>query len=104
MMDMDCLGQFLGNRNELCMKYKTFCLAFVSHFLLYCICRHIAENIKAPCLFATHFHELTELSKEVPSISNLHVEAITSEGDIIFLYNVKPGEYIYINILITFIQ
>ena len=49
--------------------------------------------MKAPCLFATHFHELTELSEEVPLISNLHVEAITSENNIIFLYNVKPGKH-----------
>lgn len=53
--------------------------------------------MKAPCLFATHFHELTELSKYVPTISNLHVEAITSEGDIIFLYHVKPGNHSVFN-------
>lgn len=59
--------------------------------LSWAISSHIAEKTRAPCLFATHFHELTELSKLVPSISNLHVEAITSDNDIIFLYHVKPG-------------
>ncbi|XP_042897659.1 DNA mismatch repair protein Msh2 [Parasteatoda tepidariorum] len=51
----------------------------------------IAFRLKAPCLFATHFHELTSLSDTVPVIGNLHVEAIQSEKEITFLYQVKEG-------------
>ncbi|KAI3814795.1 hypothetical protein L1987_14440 [Smallanthus sonchifolius] len=47
--------------------------------LAWAICEHLVEVIKAHTLFATHFHELTELAHEnscQPScIANYHVEA-----------------------------
>jgi DNA mismatch repair protein MSH2 len=64
---------------------------------LYCRHRHLATEIHAFCLFATHFHELTTLSQQVPHVKNLHVVAHVSEGsttkdrDITLLYKVEPG-------------
>ncbi|XP_074601818.1 DNA mismatch repair protein spel1 [Brevipalpus obovatus] len=52
---------------------------------------HIATQIKSYCFFATHFHELTELSKENPSIGTLHVRAETSSEGLCFLYKVEKG-------------
>ncbi|MFS7988111.1 putative DNA mismatch repair protein Msh2 [Helianthus anomalus] len=47
--------------------------------LAWAICGHLVEVIKAPTLFATHFHELTALAHEnsgQPSgIANYHVSA-----------------------------
>ena len=47
--------------------------------LAWAICEHLVEVIKAPTLFATHFHELTALAHEnagQPSgIANYHVSA-----------------------------
>ena len=63
-------------------------------------CRHIAREIKAYCLFATHFHELTDLEREACGIGNLHVAVQTSEagaGDdgsrtgVLMLYEVRRG-------------
>ena len=53
--------------------------------------RHIAKELKSFCLFATHFHELTGLADIVPSVSNLHVSAMTLDGSLTLLYKVKPG-------------
>ncbi|CEL63099.1 DNA mismatch repair protein msh-2 OS=Neurospora crassa (strain ATCC 24698 / 74-OR23-1A / CBS 708,71 / DSM 1257 / FGSC 987) GN=msh-2 PE=3 SV=1 [Rhizoctonia solani AG-1 IB] len=61
--------------------------------------RHIATKIRAFCLFATHFHELTTLSEELSHVQNLHVVAhvsqtgqTTQERDITLLYKVEPGK------------
>ena len=61
--------------------------------------RHIASQIHAFCLFATHFHELTALDQQLPHVKNLHVVAhvtrkgeATQDRDITLLYKVEPGE------------
>ncbi len=38
------------------------------------IAEHLANEVKAPCLFATHFHELTELKGDT-GVKNFHVSA-----------------------------
>jgi DNA mismatch repair protein MutS len=42
-------------------------------------------------LFATHFHELTELQRLLPGITNLTFAVREWEGEVIFLYKVIPG-------------
>lgn len=55
-------------------------------------CRHIATKIRAFCLFATHFHELTTLIETVKHVKNLHVAVhVGDNNDVTLLYKVLEG-------------
>ena len=52
---------------------------------------HNHPNLQAKTLFATHYHELTELARFLPRVRNYNV-AVAEEGDrVIFLRKVVPG-------------
>lgn len=55
------------------------------------ILEYVDTNIKCKTLFSTHYHELTSLENNHPTIKNVHVEAIDNNGVITFLHKVTPG-------------
>lgn len=52
---------------------------------------HNHPQLRAKTLFATHYHELTELSALLPRVQNLHVEIAEEGTELVFLYKVIPG-------------
>jgi DNA mismatch repair protein MutS len=42
-------------------------------------------------LFATHYHELTDLADATPGVVNFHVEVREWKDDIVFLRKIVPG-------------
>ena len=52
---------------------------------------YIHTNTRAKTLFATHYHELTELADRLSGVKNYHVSVKESGGGIIFLRKVEEG-------------
>src|SRR5580765_4153024 len=59
--------------------------------LAWAVIEHIQRNIRAKTLFATHYHELTELASQLSGVRNLHVSVKESGDQILFLRRVEPG-------------
>jgi len=59
--------------------------------LAWAVVEHIHRNIRAKTLFATHYHELTELAQQLEGVRNLHVSVKESGDQILFLRRVEPG-------------
>ena len=55
------------------------------------ILEYISEKVKCKTLFSTHYHELTDLDKRIPSIKNVHVEAREEDGNVVFLHKIMDG-------------
>ncbi|HEV2201042.1 MAG TPA: DNA mismatch repair protein MutS [Bryobacteraceae bacterium] len=59
--------------------------------LAWAVVEHIHRAIRAKTLFATHYHELTELAQQLEGVRNLHVSVKESGDQILFLRRVEPG-------------
>ncbi len=61
--------------------------------LAWAVAEYLATNPKArpKTLFATHYHELTDLAEATPGVVNYHVAAREWKDDIIFLRKILPG-------------
>ena len=55
------------------------------------ILEHIHTTIQARCLFATHYHELTNLEQMMPGIVNFHAACKQVNGNIMFLHKIARG-------------
>ena len=52
---------------------------------------YLDARTRAKTLFATHYHELTELAGRLPGVKNYHVSVKETGGGIVFLRQVEPG-------------
>lgn len=55
------------------------------------IIKYLHDKVGAKTLFATHYHELTELDETLPYLKNIHVGATEENGQLIFLHKILPG-------------
>lgn len=60
--------------------------------IIYNVFRKLATEIKCFCLFATHYHELTQLESLHPNvIVNSHAEASVLNDQLVLLHKIVPG-------------
>jgi DNA mismatch repair protein MutS len=59
--------------------------------LAWAIAEHIAAEIKSRTLFATHYHELTDLSQRFSGIRNLNVAVREWDDQVVFLHRIIEG-------------
>jgi len=52
---------------------------------------HSHPDLKAATLFATHYHELTQLEALFPGVRNYNVAVSESDGKVVFLHKIIPG-------------
>ena len=61
--------------------------------IAWAVAEHLATSPRArpKTLFATHYHELTDLADGVPGVVNAHVAVQEWKDDIVFLHKILPG-------------
>ena len=59
--------------------------------IAWAVAEHLATQIRARTIFATHYHELNELASLLPNVANYQVVVKELPDQIIFLHQVRPG-------------
>lgn len=59
--------------------------------LAWAITEHLHENVGCRTLFATHYHELTQLTDSLPRVANLNVAVREWDEEVVFLHRIIPG-------------
>jgi DNA mismatch repair protein MutS len=59
--------------------------------IAWAVSEHLHERIGCKTVFATHYHELTQLADEFVSVRNYNVDVRESGDRILFLHRLKPG-------------
>ena len=59
--------------------------------LAWAIAEHIASSIRCRTLFATHYHELTDLAQRFKGVRNLNVAVREWEDQVVFLHRIVEG-------------
>ena len=59
--------------------------------LAWAITEHLHEQIGCRTLFATHYHELTQLEESLPRVANLNVAVKEWNDEVVFLHRIVSG-------------
>jgi len=52
---------------------------------------HNHPDLRSKTLFATHYHELTQLADLLPGVTNFNVAVSETDGKVVFLHKIVPG-------------
>jgi DNA mismatch repair protein MutS len=59
--------------------------------IAWAVTEYLHDRSGARTLFATHYHELTDLSASLPGLRNHHVQVREHQGRVVFTHRVVPG-------------
>jgi DNA mismatch repair protein MutS len=59
--------------------------------IAWAVTEHLHDRIGCKTIFATHYHELTQLTEELAHTRNFNVAVRESGDDIVFLHRLEPG-------------
>jgi len=59
--------------------------------IAWAVTEHICRKIGAKTLFATHYHELTDLADQFPEVENANVLVREWGDEVVFLHRIGPG-------------
>ena len=59
--------------------------------IAWAVSEHLHDRVGCKTIFATHYHELTQLTEELQHARNANVAVRETGGDIVFLYRLMPG-------------
>ncbi len=59
--------------------------------IAWAVAEYLHERLGCKAVFATHYHELTQLADRFARIANYNVAVHESGGDVIFLHRLRPG-------------
>lgn len=61
--------------------------------IAWAVAEHLHDSPRHACktLFATHYHELTELAARLPGAQNYHITVATRDSELVFLYKLARG-------------
>ena len=59
--------------------------------IAWAVSEHLHDKAGCKTIFATHYHELTQLADELPAVRNFNVAVRESGEDVVFLHRLQPG-------------
>ena len=59
--------------------------------IAWAVTEHLHEECRAKTIFATHYHELTQLADQLTALVNFNVSVKEVGNDIVFLHHLQPG-------------
>ncbi|NUN48804.1 MAG: DNA mismatch repair protein MutS [Candidatus Brocadiae bacterium] len=59
--------------------------------IAWAVTEHLHDRVGARTLFATHYHELTDLARALPGLRNFHVQVREHKDTVVFTHRIAPG-------------